>query len=70
MNTQTAMCRSTTCPQRDACYRYRAIPVEAPRVQEYRKFKQEGRSCNGFIAIFEHTLVRSMSEVAAGTVKP
>lgn len=68
MNVQTAMCRSSTCPLRGDCYRYRAVPASAPRIQEYRKFKQTGTSCNGYLQIFEHSQVRSMQEIAAGTV--
>lgn len=70
MNVQTAMCRSSTCPLRADCYRYRAVPVCAPRVQEYRKFKQQGTSCNGFMTVFEHSAVRTLAEINAGMVKP
>ena len=70
MNVQTAMCRSSTCPLRADCYRYRAVPVCAPRVQEYRKFKQQGTSCNGLIRVHADSHVRSLAEITAGMVKP
>lgn len=38
-----AMCSNKTCPSRNSCYRFRAVPSE--HQQSYMAFEPQGKSC-------------------------
>lgn len=46
-----SMCRDFTCPSRESCYRYRAVPNE--RRQTYAEFDRGGEDrCGSFQPVF------------------
>jgi len=58
-----SMCRNKTCPRRDKCYRYRAIPNEA--WQSYSSYPSEG--CTSFWDIEGRTNLVPIEELEKET---
>ncbi len=46
------MCRNKTCPSRDRCYRYRAVPTKS--YQAYLPYEPDDTGkCDDFVRVFD-----------------
>lgn len=62
-NTMLTMCKQSKCSRASQCYRYRAVPVEHPREQDYRKPANHSAQCKFHMPLYERTNIRSMDDI-------
>ena len=56
----TPMCRSKDCPQREKCWRYRAVPRK--KDQSYFDYEWQSDGCHGYRPIWPGTPVTPFKE--------